>query len=101
MILPMTTVPLPRVDWSAATDPAVAAANARTAERRGRPSVLAVVGTAGRALLARATASGSAGTVLDVAGLGAITYGAYSWAEAAGWAVGGLSALIMSAKLSA
>lgn len=100
----MTTIPIgrvPRVDWSAAQDPTVAVANAAAAERRRRPSVLAVVADAGRALAARLTASGAAATVLDVGGLGAITYGAWTWQSAAGWAVGGLSALIISAKLSA
>lgn len=96
----MTTMP---IDWSAAHDPAVREQAERRARRTARPSVLAVVGTIGRNISARVAAR--AGTVapdlLEVGGLGALTYGAWTWAEAAGWAVGGLSALIFSAKLRA
>lgn len=66
-----------------------------------RPTVLGIVGNVARNLAARAQAAESVRTVLDVGGLGAITYGAWSWQHAAGWVVGGLSALVLSARLSA
>lgn len=65
-----------------------------------RPSVLGIVGNVARNVAARAQAAESIRTVLDVGGLGAVTYGAWSWHHAVGWVVGGLSALVLSARIS-
>lgn len=64
-----------------------------------RPSVLGIVGAIARNLAARAQATDSVRTALDVGGLGAVTYGAWTWHHAAGWVVGGLAAMVLSARL--
>jgi hypothetical protein len=67
-----------------------------------RPSSLALIAGAGRALWAGAR--GRAADAVDVAGLALLTVGAAhlpgTWGEVGVWAVGGLSLLITSAKLS-
>jgi hypothetical protein len=64
-----------------------------------RPSVLGIVGAVVRNVAGRVQAAETVRTVLDVGGLGAVTYGAYTWHHAIGWVVGGLSAMILSARL--
>jgi hypothetical protein len=72
-------------------------------QRSGRPSVLAIHRGVARA--GAAAAKGRASDGLDVLGLAAITFGTAqlpsAWGEVCPWVVGGLSALIISAKLSA
>jgi hypothetical protein len=77
------------------------AGRAATERGGGKPSVGRVLGALGRNLTARARVSALPSALLDVGGLGAITYGAGLWTPIAGWIIGGLSAIVLSARLSA
>lgn len=74
-------------------------AQAGTNVRPPQRSVLGVLGGLGRGLAQRAGASVTTRAGLDLAGLGGITYGAFLLHHAAGFIVGGMSALIFSARL--
>lgn len=61
--------------------------------------MLGIVWAVARNLAARAQASEGTGTLLDIAGLAAVTYGAWTWHHAAGWVIGGIALMILSARL--